>query len=312
MSIERDDRFSLLIDEFVSNMVVEHNASPHTIRNYRLDLEDYARWCMRSSIDAVSPSHRQLRTYLSELDQARYSRTTINRRLSTLRSFFRWASITGKAASNPADVLMSLKEDKTLPHKISSADMRLILAVYSPFDADGNLRERTPSDIRNQAILEFLYASGARISEASSLRVSSVDYSQGQVRVLGKGSKERIIPVHELALESMKLYQKDARPLLIDNKPTSDFFFVSTRGNQMSADAMRKMFYSTLKLAGVEAHYSPHDMRHTFASDVLDGGADLRSVQEMLGHSSLSTTQIYTHLSAERLKAIYRQSHPRA
>lgn len=312
MDNEVNNNFCVLIDEFSNNMVVEHNASPHTIRNYKLDLKDYARWCERESIDPLLPSHRQLRLYLAELDQARYSRTTINRRLSSLRSFFRWATITGKAVSNPADVLMSIKEDKTLPHKISSSDMRLILGVHAPFDAAGNMRDRSPAEVRNQAILEFLYASGARISEASSLRLASVDYAQGQVRVLGKGSKERIIPVHRLALDSMKLYQADARPLLLHNKPASDFFFLSSRGNPMSADAMRKMFYNTLKLAGVDVHYSPHDMRHTFASDVLEGGADLRSVQEMLGHSSLSTTQIYTHLSAERLKAIYRQSHPRA
>lgn len=305
------EAFESLIDQFCSDMRTERNASVHTIRNYALDLHDYYRWAQRASVEPLTPTHRQLRRYLGELDQARYARSTINRRLSSLRSFFRWAMIAGLANSNPADVLMSLKEDKTLPHRISESDMKRILSVYSPFNEAGELRDRSASDIRNQAILELLYASGTRISEVSSLRLVSVDYENSLIRVFGKGSKERIIPVHALAMESMRLYQTKARPELLEGKPASEFFFVSTRGKQMSTDSLRKMFNATLKKAGINAAYTPHDMRHTFASDVLEGGADLRSVQEMLGHSSLSTTQIYTHLSAERLKAIHRQSHPR-
>ena len=303
--------FESLIEQFCSDMKTERNASVHTIRNYSLDLNDYMRWASRTSIQALKPTHRQLRRYLAELDQARYARSTINRRLSTLRSFFSWATITGHAQHNPADVLMSIKEDKTLPHRISQSDMKRILSVYAPFDETGNLRERSASDIRNQAILELLYASGTRISELSNLRLVSVDYERNTIRVFGKGSKERIIPVHHIAMESMKLYQTKARPELLDGKPTSEFFFVSTRGKQMSTDSIRKMFHATLLKARVNSDYTPHDMRHTFASDVLEGGADLRSVQEMLGHSSLSTTQIYTHLSAERLKSVHKQSHPR-
>ncbi len=310
---ERVDKgFSELIDLFCSDMVVERNASPNTIRGYRIDLNDFGAWASRSKLDPTTVSHRQLRRYLAELDQARYARTTINRRLSALRTFFTWAMIAGHAKENPADVLMSIKEDKTLPHRISSSDMKKILLVHAPFDDTGAYRERSAAEVRDQAILEFLYASGARVSEASSLRTVSVDYTQGCVRVFGKGSKERIVFVHRLALDTMRHYQQHARPALLGKKGASDFFFVSTRGNQMSTDAIRKMFKSTLVSAGVSADYTPHDMRHTFASDVLEGGADLRSVQEMLGHSSLSTTQLYTHLSADRLKKVYAQSHPRS
>ena len=306
-----NDAFELLIGQFCSDMKTERNASDHTIRNYALDLHDYMRWANRTSIPPLNPTHRQLRRYLAELDQARYARSTINRRLSTLRSFFAWATIAGHTQHNPADVLMSLKEDKTLPHRISQSDMKRILSVYAPFNDAGELRQRSASDIRNQSILELLYASGTRISELSNLRLVSVDYDNNTIRVFGKGSKERIIPVHALAMESMKLYQTKARPELLEGKPASEFFFVSTRGNQMSTDSIRKMFHATLLKAGIDTGYTPHDMRHTFASDILEGGADLRSVQEMLGHSSLSTTQIYTHLSAERLKAVHKQSHPR-
>ena len=164
--------------------------------------------------------------------------------------------------------------------------------------------------MRDQALLEFLYACGARISEASGLHSDCVDFDQCQVKVFGKGGKERIIPLHDLCIETMKRYFYDYRPVLLRDK-SSPYFFVSTRGNQMGTDAMRKMFKETVREAGLDDSLSPHDMRHTFATDLLAGGADLRSVQEMLGHSSLSTTQIYTHLTPARLKQVHRLAHPR-
>jgi integrase/recombinase XerD len=303
--------FAGYLDEYCTAMRVERNASEHTIRNYLLDLQDFGRWAERAGIDVLHPTHRQLRRYLGELDRAQYARRTINRRLSSLRGFFRWMTIAGYVESNPADVLQSIKEDKTLPRRIPRTDMAKILSVYGPLDEKGIVRQRTPVELRNQALLEFLYACGARISEASNLRLTSIDFREAQVRVIGKGSKERIIPLHELALESLRSYLDVGRPKLLKGHPASEYVFVSTRGNQMGTDAMRKMFKDTLERAGVDGSYSPHDMRHTFASDVLEGGADLRSVQEMLGHSSLSTTQIYTHLSAGRLKDVHHQAHPR-
>ncbi|MBQ9067881.1 MAG: tyrosine-type recombinase/integrase, partial [Eggerthellaceae bacterium] len=263
MSDSSQDSFSQTIDAFLSDMVVERNASPHTIRNYRIDLCDYAQWAERGEVDPFCPTHRQLRRYLAELDQARYSRSTVNRRLSALRTFFRWAMITGRTQENPAEILMSIKQDKHLPHRISPNDMQKILAVNAPRDSQGRLKDRTPSEVRNQAILEFLYASGARISEVSSLRTVSIDYSSGSVRLFGKGSKERIVFVHTLALESMRYYQLNARPVLLEGKSPSDFFFVSTRGNQMGTDSLRKLFKATLEAAGVSGDYTPHDMRHT-------------------------------------------------
>ena len=304
--------FEELVERFARDLVVERNASPNTVRGYRIDLGDYGRWAKRSGTDPLSPTHRQLRRYLAELDQARYARATVNRRLSALRTFFCWAELSGVAQGNPAAVLSSLKEDKTLPHRIPQEELGKILAVHGPTSADGLPRDRTPADVRDQAVLEFLYASGARVSEAASLRTACIDYAQGQVRLFGKGSKERIVPVHRIALDSMRLYQDTARPQLLAGKPASEFFFVSTRGNPFSADAIRTMLAKTLAAAGVAGGFTPHDLRHTFASDVLEGGADLRSVQEMLGHANLSTTQVYTHLSAERLKAVHAQAHPRS
>ena len=232
------------IERFIGSWRTERNPSENTLRAYRIDLLDYARWAKRTRVDGLHPSHRQLRRYLSQLEQAQYSRATVNRRLSAVRTFFQWLNVNGI------------------------------------------------------------------VSEASGLLLSAVDFDQGQCRVLGKGSKERIVPLHDLALSSMRTYLLFARPLLVKDKECP-CFFVSTRGNPMGTDAMRKMFKQALAAAGLPSTITPHDLRHTFATDVLAGGADLRSVQEMLGHASLSTTQIYTHTTPERLGAEHHRAHPR-
>lgn len=305
-----DPRAEGMIDGFCDAMRVEHNSSVHTVRAYRIDLTDYVRWSAREGIDPLAATHKQLRRYLGELDRAQYSRTTINRRLSALRSFFRWLNVTNVCDCDPASVLSGPRQQKSLPHVIRAGDMVKLLSVYGKRDASGEQRTQSPVDMRNLALLEFLYACGARVSEASGLLTANVDFERGQVKVFGKGAKERIIPLHDLALSSMRTYLLLGRPKLMGDKE-SEFFFVSTRGNGMTTDAIRKMFKEALRTAGLDETLSPHDMRHTFATDLLEGGADLRSVQEMLGHASLSTTQIYTHLSPGRLKQVHHRAHPR-
>lgn len=310
MAQELGQQSQKLIDDFCEAMKVERNASSHTIRAYHTDLEDYFRWAERNEVDPLNTTHRQVRGYLSELDRARYARTSINRHLSSLRSFYRWLTVSGISDIDPVSVLQGPKQNKHLPHVIRPKDMTRLLSVHASHDFYGNAREQTASDMRDLAILEFLYACGARVSEVASLKLKDVDFPSGQVKVLGKGNKERIIPLHDMALQSMRTYLRLSRPKLLKGK-TSEFFFVSTRGNGMTPDAIRKMFKETVREAGLNESLSPHDMRHTFATDLLSGGADLRSVQEMLGHASLSTTQIYTHLSPERLKKVHYQAHPR-
>lgn len=299
------------IASFCDALRFERNASLHTLRAYHNDLCDFASWVDRQNIVVDELEYRQLRDYLQELDRAQYCRSTINRRLSALRSFFRWLNITGVMAHNPAYVLQGPRHSKRLPHVIRPHDMARLLSVYAKKDVEGFVREQSPRDMRNQALLEFLYACGARISEASNLLLREVYLEDAQVRVFGKGSKERIIPLHPLALSSLNTYVLLGRPKLLDGR-FCEYFFVSTRAQQMGTDAMRKMFKDALRKAGLDETLSPHDMRHSFASDLLEGGADLRSVQELLGHASLSTTQIYTHVSPQRLIKVHRQSHPRA
>lgn len=298
------------VEEFCHALVAERNASVHTVRNYRIDLVDFLRWSHRHDIEPLSVTHKQLRRYLGELDQARYARTTINRRLSALRSFFSWLYVAGRVSSDPASLLQGPKAPQNLPKVIKPADMARLLSVHAKRSLEGEDQPQSYEDMRDLALLEFLYACGARVSEASGLKAADVDLDRGLVKVLGKGAKERIIPIHDLADQAMRAYALVGRPKLLKGKQSS-YFFVSSRGNQMSTDAIRKMFKATVRAAGLDESLSPHSMRHTFASDMLSGGADLRSVQEMLGHVSLSTTQIYTHVSPERLRAVHKQAHPR-
>lgn len=298
------------LDAYCESLAFERNVSPHTLRNYRLDISDYLRWAARKGVDPFAITHKQLRRYLGEMDAARYSKRTINRHLSALKGFFAWLNITGDIDRDPVSALSGPKAASTLPKVIRQSDMLAFLSVHGKTGPDGQPREQSVEDKRDQAVLELMYACGARVSEVANLKTVDVDVRNQQVKVFGKGSKERIIPIHDIAVAAILDYANDARDDLLDGGE-SEFFFVSSRGNRYSEAAIRRMFKKTLAAAGLDPSLSPHAMRHTFATDVLSGGADLRSVQEMLGHASLSTTQIYTHVSPERLKAIHHQAHPR-
>lgn len=200
-----DARLFSAIERFIGSWRTERNPSENTLRAYRIDLLDYARWAKRTRVDGLHPTHRQLRRYLSQLEQAQYSRATVNRRLSAVRTFFQWLNVNGIVSEDPASALSGPKQPQRLPHHLRPQDVAALLGVYGKrLDSQGR-DERTPSEMRNQALLEFLYACGARISEASGLLVSAVDFDQGQCRVLGKGAKERIVPLHDLALSSMRI-----------------------------------------------------------------------------------------------------------
>lgn len=299
------------VARFGDHLASEMGASAHTVRAYREDMEGYLRWAQRAGVDPLVPTYRQLRRYLAELDQVRYARTTIKRHLSSLRTFFRWACVTGLAPADPASVLSAPKVDRRLPKVVSDGDVERLLAVYGPTDADGAPREQTAAQMRDAALLEFLFSCGARVSEASGLLLSWVNFPEREVKVFGKRAKERIVPLSRRGAEAMARYLEKARPELLGDRQ-SDYFFVSNRGNQMKPDGIRKMFKRALAAAGLDESLSPHALRHSFATDLLEGGADLRSVQDMLGHASLTTTQIYTHVTPERLKEIHGLAHPRA
>lgn len=292
-------------------MRYERNASEHSVRAYRTDLFAYAEWMADNGIDIFKAKRRDVRRYLAYLSDQDYENTTVSRHLSALRSFYRWAELCEIAEANPAKEVMSPKRAKTLPRTLRAEEVNALLAVHAPIDSAGNESERSNEDMRDQAILEFMYASGCRISEVAGLTCDGVDFESGSARVFGKGSKERIVVLHDTAIAAMRAYWTTARPALLGDNEVSAFF-VSNRGRAMSADTIRKMFKDTVAMAGLPDDITPHSLRHSFATDMLSGGADLRTVQELLGHAGLSTTQIYTHLDAARLLNAHRDAHPRA
>lgn len=291
------------LDAFISQLTTLRNLSPNTVRAYGIDLAAYLDWADREGVDVAHAEHVDVRRYLAYLTRARYDASTIARHLSAIRTFHRWLLREGVTSENAADTISSPKRARKLPKTMSDEDVGLLL---------GACEGSEPSDLRDRTLVELLYASGARISEVSHLDIADIDFSQGQARLFGKGSKERIVPLYEGVLDHVKEYLQRGRPALEGGRGISEgALFVSTRGRRMSADALRTAFERRVRAAGLDSGITPHAMRHTFATEMLSGGADLRSVQELLGHASLSTTQIYTHLSIDRLKAAARQAHPR-
>ena len=328
---ERNDELEEIVEGFLSFLYGQRNYSAHTVRAYETDVRTYFRYAKRLDFDALAPSTRNVRGYLSDQMSAGYSRKTINRRLSSLRTFFRWLNVSQISSCNTVSAVQGPKIAHHLPHVLSTAEIDALFAVLendacfetgteeagvqlSVPTAPTNVKEALA--LRDEAIFEVLYATGARISEVAGLTVSSVNCDAARMRLMGKGSKERDVVLHDRCVSVLERYLAAARPLLAAKNSNalgdSAAFFLSKSGKPLSADSLRKIFKEHVLETGLDPSLSPHAMRHTFATDMLNGGADLRTVQELLGHASLSTTQIYTHLTSDRLKAAHAQAHPRA
>lgn len=295
--------------EFLDYLGRVRGLSANTLRAYRADLASFASWAERTATNPLLATHRDLRGYLADLTRGGYSVRTIDRRLSAVRDFYGWMLREGLCSVDPAAALATPKGERRLPKTMSDEDVQRLLATCDANEVTG---------VRDRAFLELLYASGARISEVSRLDVSSVDFGRCQATLFGKGSKERIVPLYDMALDWLLRYLEESRPVLAARAKGSfvegpdGALFLSTRGRRMSADGLRTAFENHVRLARLDPTLTPHAMRHTYATELVSGGADLRSVQELLGHESLSTTQVYTHLSVERLKDAARHAHPRA
>lgn len=297
------DEFEVQMAAFCTYLRDVRNASPNTARAYETDLGAFIEWCRREGIDPMRISHAEVRSWLAELQDAGYATTTQNRHLSAVRSLYKWLVSRGVTSQDNVEAVASPKLSRRLPKTLTQVEVQRL------FDVCG----QDTTGIRDQAMLELLYASGARISELSALDVTDVDLRGRQVRLFGKGSKERLVPIYPKACEACERYLRAARPSLASKgESAQNALFLSVRGNRMSAASLRLAFERLVEQAGLDPSITPHAMRHTFATQLLDGGADLRSVQELLGHESLSTTQIYTHVSVERLKAAALQAHPRS
>jgi len=285
------------IEKFIRYLEIEKNYSPHTILNYRLDLQDFNRFLAGAELEKID--YLALRKYLAVLKEKNLSSRSVGRRLSALRSFFRFLSREGYIKTNPILMLSSPKLDKHLPSFMTEEEVRKL--IESAF-------AKTPDDLsglRDRAILEAFYSSGLRISEVVGLNVDDVDFISGILKIRGKGKKERIVPIGEAALGAMRKY-------LDKKKKETEAVFLNKNSRRITTRGVMDIVMKYLHLAGIKPGVSAHTFRHSFATHLLNRGADLRTVQELLGHANLSTTQIYTHLTTEKLKSVYDKAHPHA
>lgn len=300
------------IEGFLAHLADERRFSPRTILAYRTDLERFTDFWQREFGEQAAARARlwkvdtlAVRSYLAALHRAGLKNRSIARHLSTLRSFFRWACREGDLEKNPARGLLSPRVPRTLPRAMTLADTESLLAASA--------QEAVPE--RETALFELLYATGLRVSEAAGLDLEDVDLSSRLARVLGKGSKERIVPFGEQAEDALRAYLPVRAALRRGTGARGEdgeALFVNRRGGRLTTRSMARLLKRRLAAAGLPQDISPHALRHTFATHLLQAGADLRSIQELLGHASLSTTQKYTHLDAARLLEVYRGAHPKA
>lgn len=283
------------IDKFLSSLEVEKNYSNHTVLNYRTDLEEFAAF-LGGQTTLTQVDYPVLRRFLAQLRTRDLKPRTISRKLSALRSFFKYLQRHKMIAGNPAALLVTPKLDKPLPHFLTEEDT--VKLMDAPTDGKVNT-------LRDKAILETLYSTGIRVSELVGLDEGHVDAIGNIVRVRGKGKKERLAPIGEKALEAIQNYL-EARP------QHSPALFLNKNGSRLSDRGVRGIINKYILKASLQGKVSPHMFRHSFATHLLNHGADLRSVQELLGHTNLSTTQIYTHLTTDKLKSVYDKAHPRA
>ena len=290
-----------LIDEYLDSLWLEKGLSQHSRVAYRSDLEQLHHWLQDSGVSLEHAGREVLLDHLSWRLQAGYQARSTARFLSALRGFYRYLLRQGRITEDPTLQVAMPKIGRPLPKSLSEADVEALLAA--PEIAE-------PLGLRDRCMLEVLYACGLRVSELVSLTLEQLNSRQGVLRVFGKGSKERLVPLGEEALLWLERYLQEGRPLLLKGAP-SDVLFPSLRGEQMT----RQTFWHRIKLharaAMIQAPLSPHTLRHAFATHLLNHGADLRVVQMLLGHSDLSTTQIYTHVAKARLQALHAQHHPR-
>jgi len=292
-----------LLDQFLNHLSIEVGLSANTIESYKRDLERYIKFLQETKIDPVDKiTEEHITNFIVQLSSERLAANSIARKLSSIRRFHKFLVTEGYSDSNPAGALESPRLWRKLPTVLDVKEMEKLLD--KPTEDD-------PLGLRDKAILEFLYATGVRISELIHVKRKDLLSEVELVRVIGKGQKERIIPIGKKALKWVEKYLQEARPKLA-KEYSEDVLFLNRRGRPFSRMGLWKILRKYVMQAGIKKKVSPHTIRHSFATHLLEGGADLRAVQEMLGHADISTTQIYTHLDREYLKQEHRDYHPRS
>ncbi|MDI9480698.1 MAG: tyrosine recombinase XerC [Syntrophomonadaceae bacterium] len=294
------------VEGFLDYLRIEKSASTLTLVSYRTDLGQFLSFLARQysvsrqDISAELLNHKSVREYLAQLQEKGMSRSTMARKLAALRSFVRYLCRENVLRNNPIAAVSTPKQDKRLPKFLYPLEIQILM------DAPDTSK---PLGLRDKAILETLYAAGLRVSELVGLKVNDVYFDEELIKVFGKGSKERIVPLGSQALLSLNNYLQKGRPFL--EKGKQEALFLNRLGTQLSDRSVRNIINKYVEEAALQQKVSPHTLRHSFATHLLNGGADLRSVQELLGHVKLSTTQIYTHLTTENIQQVYHETHPR-
>jgi integrase/recombinase XerC len=294
------------IHAFLNYLKIERNASDLTIKSYADDLSHIIEFLQEQTGSVPEPRHIEvgiLRSYVAYLHECGYARSTVARRLACLRSFFRYCNREGICETNPAKPLRTPRSGRKLPHFLTTDQVGALL-IAPPANADAGLRDR--------AILETMYSAGLRVSEVVGLDIKDWDRSAGILRVLGKGRKERISPVGSYATKALDRWLEVRKPDAKAPEKQRSAMFLNRFGRRLATRSIGRMLETHITTAGLTQQTTPHTLRHSFATHLLDGGADLRSVQELLGHKSLTTTQIYTHVSTRRLRETYEKAHPHA
>ena len=298
-------RLTELVLDYLAYLELERGLSRNTLEAYRSDLQQYGAFLDRAGLDPLAVTTADLRAFVSEVQSANGSGAapaTVQRKIACLRSFYRHLQREQILEQDPTAELRGPRLGARLPKVLSRDEVQALL---------GQPKGTSPVALRDRALLETMYACGLRASEAIALERSQVDLDAGIVRTRGKGSKERIVPIGSVALRSLRQYLDKGRPRLVGLRDEPRVF-VNARGQALSRQGLYKIIQRHARAAGLERKMSPHTLRHTFATHLLAGGCDLRSLQEMLGHADIGTTQIYTHLSPERLREVYFEAHPRA
>ena len=292
-----------IFNRYITHLEAERNASPYTIRNYKADLLDFFYFLKEKKVGTLDEVNRHvLRDYLAHLVGRGIAKASIARKLSAIRSFYRYLVREKIIEVNPIKTVSSPKLDKRLPSFLTLAEVKRLLEAP-------NLS--TPQGLRDQALLELLYASGLRVSELTSLELGQINLDTNEIRVWGKGSKERVALMGEPAAEALKNYLEQGRPRLLTARK-SNAIFLNRYGQRLPERSVQKILEKYATKAGLKKRVHPHMLRHTFATHLLDGGADLRVVQELLGHERLSSTQIYTHVTKKQARKVYLSAHPLA
>lgn len=289
------------IQKFINYLDNEKRYPNTTINSYSKDLDNYYAFIMLKKINYKTITKDEIRSYLKYLDELKYSKSTISRILSTLRHFYSYLMTINIIKINQFKLIRNPKKEKKLPNFLQSDELD---KIFDSINLD------TALGIRNRLIIELLYATGLRVSEITNLKLNDIDISNQEIKVYGKGGKERIVFFGEYAKKYLKLYLDNARNELL-NGNNSNYLLINHNGGKLTSRGVELIIDKVQNEAALKHNISPHVLRHTFATDMLNNGADLKSVQELLGHSSLSTTQIYTHITNERLRSVYLKSFPR-